>query len=357
MKKYIIHFYLILLVAVILAGFAGKKPAIVFPGTEWEYWKSPGAAGYDKKAIPAIMDFLQDSMKTTGLLVTVNGKVLIEYGDVVELSYLASARKSILSMLYGIYVEDGTINLDLTIEDLGMDDIGGLLPIEKKARVRHLISARSGVFHPASNSGDDLASAPERGSVEPGTYQLYSNWDFNAAGGAFELMTGKDIYDAVQEHLAIPLQMQDFDRSRQRKSGNLNISRYPAYHIYLSTRDMARIGHLMLARGNWNGNRIIPENWVTESTSLITPLEEMNPVRRRSDNLGYGYMWWIYTGAESTGPWEGAYSARGALGQWITVVPKLGMVVAHKTTPDAGGTTEWPEYDKLLAKIFAARKN
>ena len=307
MKIYMTRLLFAAVLAAVVAGCARKEPAMVFPAEDWVRWESVKDAGYDLKAIPDIFSFVDDSMNTSALMVTVYGKVLLEYGDIEQLSYLASVRKSILAMLYGIYVENGTIDLDLTLEDLGMDDIGGLLPIEKQAKVRHLIAARSGVFHPASNSGDDLASAPERGSVEPGTYQLYSNWDFNAAGGAFELMTGKDIYDAIEEHLAIPLKMQDWDRSIQRKTGNLRISQYPAYHIHLSTRDMARIGHLMLNMGDWNGTQIIPEPWVVESTSKITPLEEMNPPRRRNGYLAYGYMWWIYAGEKSTGPWEGAY--------------------------------------------------
>ena len=65
-------------------------------------------------------------------------------------------------MLYGKYVEDGTINLDATLKDLNIDDNDGLLDIEKKAKVRHLIAARSGVFHPASNTGDDSKHAPKR---------------------------------------------------------------------------------------------------------------------------------------------------------------------------------------------------
>jgi hypothetical protein len=54
-----------------------------------------------------------------------------------------------------------------------MDDIGGLLPVEKKATVRHLITARSGIYHAASNAGDSSADAPDRGSQEPGEYFLH----------------------------------------------------------------------------------------------------------------------------------------------------------------------------------------
>jgi hypothetical protein len=47
------------------------------------------------------------------------------------------------------WVENGTIKLDTTLEELKIDDIGGLLPIEKKGTNRDVITARSGVNHPA----------------------------------------------------------------------------------------------------------------------------------------------------------------------------------------------------------------
>ncbi len=130
-------------------------------------------------------------------MAVVGGRVLMDYGDLQVISYLASVRKSVLSMLYGIYVERGAIDLDRTLEQLGIDDLGGLTAEEKQATVRHLLSARSGIYHAASNGGDDAASAPPRGSQRPGEYYLYNNWDFNALGTIFELSTGKDIYDAV----------------------------------------------------------------------------------------------------------------------------------------------------------------
>ena len=124
---------------------------------------------------------------------------------------------------------------------------------ELEATVEHLITARSGVYHPASNSGDSTASAPPRGSQRPGTYYLYNNWDFNAAGAVFEKLTGKDIYDALETDLAKPIGMQDFDRSKQQKSGDAKRSQHMAYHMWLSTRDMARIGLLMLRGGRVAG--------------------------------------------------------------------------------------------------------
>jgi CubicO group peptidase (beta-lactamase class C family) len=270
-----------------------------------------------------------ETIPTTGLLVVVGGRVLFEYGDVEEVSYLASVRKSILAMLYGNYVADGTIDLEKTLEELGMDDVGGLLPVERQAKVLHLVTARSGVYHPASNPGDNLADAPARGSQEPGTYMLYSK------------------------------EFQDFDRSLHRKGGDRERSLYPSYHMHLSTRDMARAGYLMLREGNWKGEQVIPADWAREISSVVTPLEEMNPERMRRGPFGYGYMWWIFDGPETEWAFQGGYTGQGAYGQYITVLPALDMVIAHKTAvgPDRGfeRRTSWSAFQAVIDRLVEAR--
>lgn len=354
-----VHWALLLVVAATATPPAASQtpPASVFPGQEWEYVRGAELAdhGWSQEGLRRASTFVRDSANSTGIVVVDRGKIVFRFGDIQELSYLASARKSVLAMLYGKYVEDGTISLEKTLLELDMDDEGGLMDEEKRATVHHLITARSGVYHPASNAGDDLASAPARGSQEPGTYMLYSNWDFNAAGGAFELMTGKDIYDELGFQLAVPLQFQDWDRSAQRKTGNLSVSRYPAYHMHLSTRDMARIGYLMLHEGNWNGKQVIPGEWAKQIVSVVTPLEEMNPPSRRDGYFGYGYMWWIWDGPRAVGPFQGAYTARGAVGQWITVFPALDLVIAHKTNNIYERTTSWGSWERFIELIFEAR--
>ena len=179
-------------------------------------------------------------------------------------------------MLYGKYVENGKINLEKTISELGIDDVQGLLPIEKKANIQDLISARSGVYHPEGYPGGMQQFAPERGSVEPGSYWLYSNWDFNVAGYVFEQESGGNIYDEIEKQLAIPLEMQDWDRSVQHKDGDTTISKYLAYPMWFSTRDMARIGLLMLYKGKWNDKQVISESWVDEMIAQRTSFEEIN---------------------------------------------------------------------------------
>jgi CubicO group peptidase (beta-lactamase class C family) len=331
------------------------ESSFVFPGKTWERIKDLAKAGYTAEGLEKVIEYTK-TLDTTGLIVVVGGKVLLEYGDLEELSYLASVRKSILAMLYGKYVIDGTIRLNTTLEQLGLDDNEGLLPVEKKATINHLITARSGIYHPASNSGDSTAFAPDRGSQQPGEYFLYNNWDFNCAGFIFEKLTHKIIYDALEHDLALPIGMRDFDRLQQHKSGNLKRSAYPAYHIWLSTRDMARVGYLMLRMGKWSGHQVVPENWIRTITRVITPLEKMNPESYKKGSFGYGYMWWVWDGPEAEGPYKGAYTARGAYGQYITVFPALDMAIAHKTAvPPRDRSVGWSQYAGVIERIIEAR--
>jgi CubicO group peptidase (beta-lactamase class C family) len=327
----------------------------VFPAATWETVPAAESAGYRSAALDSLRAYLR-TLNTTGMVVAVHGRVLFSYGNVTEQSYLASARKSVLSMLYGPWVANGTIRLDETLAQLGIDDLQGLTPAERRATVRNLLMTSSGVYHPASNAGDNLGDAPPRGSQEPGAYFLYSNWDFNALGTIFEQKAGRNIYDALQDQLARPIEMEDWDRARQRKSGDTRRSRHQAYHMDLTTRDMARLGYLMLRQGRWRDTVLVPEAWVKESTSPLVPSQRMNPVSARGLRLGYGYLWWIHE--EPGTVLEGGYSARGAVGQYITVLPKLDMVIAHKRALRPGQpnpAVTWPQYVEVLQRLAGAR--
>lgn len=305
-----------------------------FPNEKWSYNENPEKDGWDSQKRIDFRKYLIDSTYLTGLVIIQKGEIVFEYGDIVENSYIASCRKSVLAMLYGMYVENGEINLNKTIEELEIDDVEGILPIEKQATIKDIISARSGVYHPEGYSGGMQEYAPERGSVKPGTHWLYSNWDFNVAGYVFEKETGKNIYDEVERQLAVPLNMQDWNRSLQNKQGDTTKSKYLAYPMWFSTRDMARVGLLMLNRGKWNNEVIISESWVDEMLKQRTTYKELNesvPVFRNSGvNYGYGYMWWLWENMDDK-RYKNAYSAKGAMGQNITIFPEMDVVVAFKT--------------------------
>ncbi|MEM8528054.1 MAG: serine hydrolase [Bacteroidota bacterium] len=301
-----------------------------FEGTPFEKQLST------KAQFDQIANYLQDSSYTTGMLVLQNGKAIYEYGDLEQISYLASCRKSVLSMLYGKHVMNGTIDLKETIGRLGISEEDGLLEQELKATVDDIINSRSGVFHVAANGGYDKGNFLERGSVEPGKYFVYNNWDFNVAGHILEQKTGKSVYEELQEQLAIPLGFQDWNIKNQKKSGKKKNSQYLAYHMYLSTRDMAKIGQLMLQKGEWNGQQLISSAWIEKTTTAVTPSSVVSE-RYGTPNsrvMAYGYMWWLVESYKDNPIYKGAYTASGYGGQFITVIPKLDMVIVHKTKLD-----------------------
>ena len=325
-----------------------------YPAAEWERIADPASVGWSQADLDSVRARLS-TMHTTGFMAVVGGQVLMEYGDVQVVSYLASVRKSVLSMLFGNYVASGKVRLNKTLAELGIDDHGGLTAEEKQATIRDLLMARSGVYHAASNSGDDLANAPPRGSQPHGTYYLYSNGDFNALGTIFEQETGRGIYDALESELARPIGMQDFNRAIHRRTGDTTQSIHLAYHMNFSTRDMARIGYLMLRQGNWAGRQLVPRDWLRESTRALTPVAEMNPPQRRTGRFGYGYLWWVFDGPTATGPYAGAYSGHGAVGQYITVMPVLDLVVVHKTRPGEGRSVSGSRYYEVVDLLVRAR--
>ena len=288
---------------------------------------------FSQSSSKELTDLLQDKSVTTALMVLYQGQVIYEYGNTKKVSYIASCRKSILSMLMGKYIEAGIIDLDTQIGEIGIDEKDGLLPIEKKATIGDLITSRSGVHHIASNGGYDLGNFRERGSVEPGEYFVYNNWDFNVAGHILEYYTGRTVYQELESQLAIPLQFEDWSLKKQRKSGNRKKSQYLAYHMNLSTRDMAKIGQLMLNLGEWEGQQIIPKKWLQKSISPVTPKDTVISRHGKPGGIemSYGYMWWLFENYKDRPEYKGAYTAMGYGGQYITVFPELQLVIAHKT--------------------------
>ena len=333
---------MILIIVVVILSYTSpqtwfyKSPSL--EGTELKRNESLQNSGFTKNQLDEFRDYLEENSATTSMLVLENGKVVFEYGDVSEISYIASCRKSVLAMLYGKYVADSTIDLEETIGELGIDEADGLLPIEKKAKVDHIITSRSGVFHLPANGGYDEKNIKKRGSVEPGSYFVYNNWDFNVAGYILEMKSGNTVYEELEEQLAKPLGFQDWNIENQKRAVNEEKSRYSAYHIHVSTRDMAKIGQLMLQEGEWNGEQLISRDWIKKITTTVTPVDTVN----RRDGIdttspvqfSYGYMWWLFEELYDNPDFEGAYTASGYAGQFITVIPKRNVVIAHKTNMD-----------------------
>jgi CubicO group peptidase (beta-lactamase class C family) len=336
--------YSTLLIVFLFSDKTIAQDKYTYPNNDWEHITENSPCS----PMNLLRQYVIDSLNTTGLLIIKGGKIALEYGETDDTSYLASARKSVLSMMYGKYVNNGEIDLNATLKELGIDDVNQLTDKEKQATIDQIINAKSGVYLPAANAGSG-ANMPKRGEFKPGEHFYYNNWDFNVAGTIFEQKTGKNIYEAFENEFAIPLGFQDFKLANQKKYGNDELSIHPAYHFYLSTRDMARLGYLMLRKGKWNDKQIIPESWINKTTTMVSKTGEYGLFK------GYSYMWWLYIDSDFE-LLEGAYTAAGAWGQYITVIPKLDMVIAHKTKSVYERRTPIPSYDQFLVKLIEGEK-
>lgn len=298
---------------------------------------------------------VSEQIGSAAVMVIDRGEVVAQWGDVERRYKCHSMRKSILSALIGLHVESGAIDLGATLGDLGIDDREGLSPREKAAKVIDLLMARSGVYHPTGYETPYMKNLkPARHAFGPGTWWCYNNWDFNALGTIFEKLTGRGIFDEFRDRIATPLGMQDFRYDETRRDGEyvpFEVSEHRAYPFRLSTRDLARFGLLYLRGGRWGDRQVIPEKWVRTSTRSYSPAGERG---------GYGYMWWVAVGdvhfPEAIVP-PGTYSARGAGGHYVVVVPSADLVVVHRADTDAPDRkVEGLPFGRLMEAILAARR-
>ncbi len=299
-------------------------------------------------------------------MVVSRGHVVFEYGDLKLVSKVASVRKSVLGLLFAVEGQKG-LKLDdywqKTVVQLGLEDKVPFVEPEQHATLEQIMMSRSGIYIPSGNTDQDKIS-PKRGSAYPGTRFVYNNWDFDAAGIAFEKITHKDIFDAMRDDLAIPLRFQDFDRSRQKKN-YITESNHFEYATYLSTRDMARLGLLALRNGAWGKTLWGEPDFIQFSTYPTTHFEELNDSLHApgwTGRSGYGILWWAwdapkYPGDIMTGPYQGAFSAMGSGGQYITVFPFYDIVVAHKVNidEDESRNVSGSTYMTILDLVLDAR--
>jgi CubicO group peptidase (beta-lactamase class C family) len=314
----------------------------VVPGTEWAH-ATPESEGFSAARLDALRAFLK-SHQTDAMMVISRGHVVFEYGDTKLVSKVASVRKSILDLLFAVEAQHG-FKLDdamnKTVVELGLEEKRApFIEPEQHATLEQLMMARSGIYI-LSGNGDQAKIAPQRGSFYPGAHWFYNNWDFDAAGYAFEKLTGKDIFDALRDDLAIPLRFQDFDRSRQKKNYEPDSTHFE-YATYISTRDMARLGLFALNKGGWGKTVWGDPGSIEFSVYPTTRFAEMDlhfASPGWTGRWGYGILWWawdppLFPGNVNGGPYQGAFSAMGTGGQYITVFPTRDLVVVHKVNID-----------------------
>ncbi|MEM7129884.1 MAG: serine hydrolase [Chloroflexota bacterium] len=281
-----------------------------------------------------------NELGSSALFVLSNGKAVINWGQTDRNFNCHSIRKSLLNALIGIAVEQGQIDLNATLAQLAIDDKEPLSEQEKQATVISLLKSRSGVYHWANYQPKaDRKHLPKRESYGPDQHFVYNNWDFNALGTIYTQCTGLDIFEAFQQQMAVPLQMEDFVLEENRSIGGPD-SIHPAYVFRLSARDLAKLGQLYLQRGQWNGKQILSEAWVAES---------LHPYSKSPDGRSYGYLWWVASGGvllpNVTVP-DGSFAAYGVGGHFMIVIPEYELVVVHRFDSDQ------ENYQKLAPSPF-----
>jgi len=294
-----------------------RDEQMVFPGSHWLAAK-PEELGWSSEKLDAAKEFYE-KLNSNAAMVIVNGYVIASWGNPTEVIEARSMRKSFLNAAFGARYNSGKIDLNKSLADLNIDDKEKLTEEERAATIEQLLTSKSGIFHPAAYEAG--GSMPARGSSKPGERFQYNNWDFNTAGYVFNKMTGEDLFTVFQSGIATPLQMQDF-RLENTQYKYESESLYPAYLFSTSARDDARLGLLYLAKGNWNGKQVIPEEWITMSTTKKVD------TKRGPGYSGYGYLWWTdtFNGNE-------IFLARGNSAQYLVVDPANKVVVVFRADP------------------------
>lgn len=168
----------------------------------------------------------------------------------------------------------------------------------------------------------------------PGERFDYSNMSSFLLSAIIEESTGMDTLDFAHDYLFGPLGIEDVQWEWSPQGYAIGFAR-----MWLKPEDMAKFGMLYLQQGYWDGEQILPAEWVKESISphafpknYVQILDENGKVDQRLTsknwqiaNLfrpfsdGYGYQWWLDK--------DGTYSAVGVGGQYIMVIPQENLVV------------------------------
>lgn len=262
--------------------------------------------------------FLESKTQYDAFIAIKNDSVVASWGEIHLPIMTHSARKSIMSILYGIAIDKGLIRLNQTLAELYIDDNKApLTAIEKTCTVRDLLMSRSGIYIEAAGETKEMkAMRPQRGQHRPGEFFYYNNWGFNVLGTIFEQQTHLSIGEAIEQWLAEPLGMKKFKASYVTYK-QPDFSEHKQYIIFMTAEDMARIGLLMLNNGQWKGKAIVSAAWVAESTAPYSEDKNNEPFDH------YAYLWLNDTD-------EGTFWASGWGGQFMIVDRQHQLVVVSR---------------------------
>jgi CubicO group peptidase (beta-lactamase class C family) len=319
-------------VALLLVAFAAAcappgRDAINWPTDEWRT-STPERQDMESARLQEMMDLIdEEGFAYDSILVVRHGRIVFEeyrngYGPETE-HHLQSVTKSFSSTLIGIAIDRGFLEgVDQRLVDLFPGHtIANLDARKERLTLEHLLTMSDGMdWHeldypytdPRNTLGQMWTSRDAVQHVldrpmarEPGEAWAYNSGTSILLGGILEEATGQDVLAFAREVLFEPLGIEKVQWDKT--TGD-------HYHtdggLYLTPRDMARFGYLVLRDGAWDGEQIVSPEWVARSTETHHPI---------GAGKGYGYQWWTLE--------DGISVARGHYEQNIYVVPEADMVV------------------------------
>lgn len=246
---------------------------------------------------------------------------------------IASVSKSITSLLMGMAIEQSHIG---SVQDKILTSFPEYLPLQQEdtrkdnITIEDLLTMRSGLecddWDPASRSYY-LKNQPSRDDeiefilnipleTAPGTNFSYCTWGTVVLNALLIKTTGMELPEYANKYLFQPLGIRSVSWG-----GPYGTWKNTDGVALMTSRDMAKIGQLMLQRGKWDGEEIIPEAWIEQSTRQSEPL-----LFNETWGKGYGYFWWI-SDVPIAGKTYHSFAASGHGGQVIAVFPDVDMVI------------------------------
>jgi CubicO group peptidase (beta-lactamase class C family) len=276
---------------------------------------------------------------SSSMLIRYQNQQVYQWGDINKKHLIHSMRKPLLNALIGIYVDQGKLSLDATLEELNIEDVEPKLTSqEKQATLRQIMNQRSGIYHPATAESEWMKQQkPARHSHQPGEEYYYNNWNFNVAGAIFEQAAKRSLFDEFEHLIAKPLGMKHFknnigmvENDQDIQLDNLDgfyqyerdISNFPAYHFRLSSYDLGLFGQLYANGGSWKGKQIISKAWIDKSATAYS-------ITNAKYQLGYGLMWAVVY-PKNTPNEPGSLYHNGVGVHMIGVYPKHNLVFVHR---------------------------
>jgi Tol biopolymer transport system component len=313
----------------------------------------PSEAGLDRTRLEMAAVEAGLSETIASLLVIRHGKLAFERyfndHDFSHANNLHSLSKSILSVVTGIAITNGLIELDTPIADILPADIVGA---NGDLAVRHLLTMASGLEIDFELENDYIAQwEAEKRSFVRGVLESRQS---SAYGEVFEYLNlltqvlsaviaeaaEGSTCDFTNEHLFQPLAI-DVEHWHVDPDG------YHAggHSMFLTPREIARFGQMVLQRGVWQGKQLVSAEWLAKSLEVTWELG-CRPVP-----TGYGYLWWL----NEAGDYQ-VWTASGAGGQELHIVPDLDlvMVMTHATDGDPADFEVVPSLELLQRYVIPA---